>query len=181
MINLKLINFVLFQVGWFACVLGAANGMADVGLIIALMIIMTHLFLTKNKQNEISLIVWISVMGYCWDSLLVHTDLLQYTNSTYTSFAPLWIAAMWAMFASTINTSLAWLKDKMLIAAILGAFFGPVAYYSAFKLGAISSIILPDALITQSIAWAVFMPLMLQLNKLAYRWIPPQKSEGTCN
>jgi hypothetical protein len=35
-------NFVAFQTGWFACVLGAANGMPWLGVIVAVLVVGWH-------------------------------------------------------------------------------------------------------------------------------------------
>ncbi len=41
-----------------------------------------------------------------------------------TGFPPPWILALWALFASTLNASLGWLQDRLLLAAVLGALSG---------------------------------------------------------
>ena len=113
--------------------------------------------------------VWMTIIGYSWDSFLVHLSVIEYVYSDLNSFAPLWIAAMWAMFATTLNASLTWLQERYLLSAILGAIFGPIAYYSAFQLGAINAFQWPDAMLLQAIAWALFMPSFILLNKIIYQ------------
>jgi hypothetical protein len=38
--------------------------------------------------------------------------------------APAWITGMWLNFGTTIHASLAWLSDRYLVAAVLGAIGG---------------------------------------------------------
>ena len=165
----KIITFLLFQLGWFACVLGAANSLASVGIMISLIVVWFHLRTTQHKFEETALIGIVTIIGFSWDSALVQLGYFQYSNTASSTFAPLWIVAMWTMFASTINTLFSWLKNRLLIAFLLGAVFGPIAYWSASQLGAVNILDFPNALLLQSIGWGILMPGMLILSKLIYR------------
>ena len=46
--------------------------------------------------------------------------------------------ALWTCFAATLRHSLAWLRARWLLAAVLGAVGGPLAYLGGESLGAIS-------------------------------------------
>ena len=54
----KLLNFFLFQLGWFALILGAAWNKAYLALLIGLIIIGFHLSIISNKLNELKLIMF---------------------------------------------------------------------------------------------------------------------------
>lgn len=164
--NHKVINFILFQIGWFACVLGAASNISHWALLVALVVVITHLIQVDKPAREILFLAIVTALGYAWDSLLVALDLFEYADTTLTDFAPLWIAAMWLMFATTLNSSLSWLQERFILASVLGGLLGPVAYYSASKLGAVSLIEMPDALIFQAIGWAILMPAFLLTIKI---------------
>jgi len=158
------LNIVLFQLGWFACVLTAANNIAIVGALISLAIIAIHLKLSVSAKKELRIILIAMVIGLVWDSLLVSTGWINYQSGIMVSFfAPYWIVLMWALFATTLNSSLAWLKDKLIVAAIFGAVSGPLAYYAGAKLGAVIFMNELFALIALSIGWAIFTPLLLML------------------
>ena len=160
-----ILNIILFQVGWFACVLTAANNIAAVGALISVMILITHVKLSVNARKEIRIISIAMLIGLVWDSILVSTGLLNYQSGMVASFlAPYWIVLMWALFATTINSSLAWLKEKLIIAAIFGAISGPLAYYAGAKLGAVVFVSETNALIALSVGWAIFTPLLLLLS-----------------
>ena len=53
----RLLNFVMFYVGWFACVGGAARGQLWLGPIVAVAILTVHLSLTSNRGQEAKLIL----------------------------------------------------------------------------------------------------------------------------
>ena len=159
------INIVLFQVGWFACVLTAAINQPLVGAIISLFIIVTHILISKQYEQEIRIIVIAMVIGLIWDSLIVSAGWITYTSGMLSEFmAPYWIVLMWALFATTLNFSLSWMKAKLLLAAVFGAVAGPLAYYAGVKLGAVQFTNEVNALVALSIGWAVFTPLLLKLS-----------------
>ena len=41
---------------------------------------------------------------------------------------------MWAGFATTLNQSMSWMKEKWMLMILLGSFFGPLSYYAGVKL-----------------------------------------------
>ena len=53
-----LVNFIGFQVGWFACVLGAANDKELLGMIIALGFIIYHVVNPKAIRVRSSSLYW---------------------------------------------------------------------------------------------------------------------------
>jgi len=114
---------------------------------------------------EVYLLGFAMVIGATWDSLLVALSLLDYTSGTLiTNTAPYWIVVMWALFATTINVSLRWLKYKYLIAALLGAVAGPLAYYGGSRLGALEFLNPEWALISLAVGWAIFTPLLVLIS-----------------
>ena len=53
------------------------------------------------------------------------------------SVTPLWMVALWAAFATTLNVSLRALRPHYLLAAVLAAMGAPLAYYAGARLGAL--------------------------------------------
>ena len=160
-----IINIILFQIGWFACVLTAASNQPLLGASISLLIIFTHLFISKQYKQEIRIIVIAMVIGLIWDSLIVSAGWITYQSGMMVEFmAPYWIVLMWALFATTINSSLSWMKEKLLLSAVFGAIAGPLAYYAGMKLGAVEFSNEHYALVALSIGWAIFTPLLLMLS-----------------
>lgn len=157
-------NFILFQVGWFSCVLFGATSLHLAGTLAAGVIVLIHLRLAANPVPELILVLYAISIGLLWDSALVSLGVLQYQHGMISAFmAPHWIIAMWALFATTINISLSWMKANWLLAVLMGAIGGPLSYYAGYKLGAVQ---IPDmtlGMIALAIGWAIFMPVLVWL------------------
>lgn len=160
-----LVNAAIFQAGWLCCVLAGANHLPWLGTASALLIVTWHVLRANNRQKELSLVLIVVGIGALWDSLLVYTGLLKYPSGTLISgTAPHWIIAMWALFATTLNVSLRWLKYRPLPGAILGAVSGPAAYFAGYKLGGVQFPDMDAALLALAGGWAVLMPLLMALS-----------------
>ncbi|MGA9572460.1 MAG: DUF2878 domain-containing protein [Lysobacterales bacterium] len=157
-----LVNFVAFQVGWFACVISAARGMAWAGVLVVGLVIFLHLLLAARPGQESRLIVLALIMGMVFDSLLVQSAWLQYAGgAALAGMAPYWILAMWALFATTLNVSMGWLKNRSALAVLMGAVFGPLSYLAGERLGAIQFIDYNMAILALTLIWAMAMPLLM--------------------
>ena len=167
-----IINFVLFQAGWFACVLGATNQMPWLGVWFLGAFLVWHLRQTKNLPAEIKLIIAAVLIGGVYDQIMRHLGLLTYQAHGWSTALPAaWILALWAEFAMTLNVSLRWMKTiksniKWLIATLFGAIGGPFAYVAAARLGAVSIDNLPLSYIGLCIGWAVLTPLLVYLSTI---------------
>jgi len=162
--QLLLINFLAFQVGWFACVMGAANGMPSLGPIVVLGVIALHLSFAIESKPEIRLMICAALIGVVYDSLLVYAGLVSYSNGTLIAgTAPYWIVTLWVLFATTLNVSLRWLRGNMLLAGVLGAIAGPLSYLAGSKLGAVEFAQPAYAVVALAAGWAMFMPMLIQL------------------
>lgn len=161
-----LINFINFQIGWFACALGAAAGWPWAGVIVVLAIVAWHLSRVARPQQETILILAAAMIGAIWESLLVQLGSIQYPNGILIDgTAPVFMVALWALFATTLNVSLGWLKRRMLLAAAFGAIGGPLAYFAGARFGALVLVDQTTTLITLAVGWATLTPLLLQLAK----------------
>ncbi len=157
-------NFVGFQAGWFACVVGAAHALPWAGTAVAALIVTTHVFFAEQPRREIRLVAMALLIGMVWDSTLVMLGWLDFTSGFFIAgVAPHWILALWALFAITLRHSLAWLQTRPLTAAVLGAIAGPLAYWGGTRLGAVILVEPLHALIVLSIGWGIFTPLLLRL------------------
>lgn len=158
------LNFLAFQMAWFACVLGGANDRAVAGTMVVGAVIGLHLTLAQRPLPEALLIVVAAVVGLLWDSGLVAFGLISYASGTLApGLAPYWIVAMWALFATSLNLSMAWLKGRPWLACLFGAVGGPLAYLAGERLGGLQ---MPDpvlALGAQALGWAVLLPMLTGL------------------
>ena len=160
-----LANFLVFQAAWFTTVLGAANGAPWLGPIAVLAAVALHLRFTRRPGVEARLLALAMVVGLVVDSLLLATGWIAYPNGAWLpGFAPYWIILMWALFATTLNVSMRWLKGRYLLAAVFGVVGGPLSYYAGARLGAMSLLQVAPALVALAVAWGVAMPLLTALS-----------------
>jgi Protein of unknown function (DUF2878) len=162
--TLLLVNVAVFQAGWFACVLGAAQGRAWPTLLLVALIVAGWLIASPRPWALAALIALTGAIGLCWDSALMALGLIDYAPGPLTPpMAPAWILALWLLFATTLQVSLRWLQMHLLAAAALGALAAPLAYWGAARLGALSLPHAAPALWAQAAGWALLLPLLLRL------------------
>lgn len=159
------LNFVAFQIGWFACVLGAANALPLLGPAVVACVVMLHLSLSKQPAQEFALVAVAGGLGAVWDSILVASGWIAYPSGNWiTGLAPYWIVAMWMLFATTLNVSLRWLRHRTLLAVIVGAISGPMAFLAGSGLGGLTFLEPRAALIALAFGWAVILPVLSLLS-----------------
>jgi hypothetical protein len=157
-------NIIAFQVGWFACVLGAAHGYPREGALVALAIVAVHVALAARPARELALVCVAAATGALADSLLAASGWLRYDSGViFEGTAPYWIVAMWALFAITLNVSLRALRYRLWLGALLGLVGGPAAYCAGANLGALTLVQLLPALAALAAGWALATPMLLAL------------------
>ena len=155
-----LLNAALYQAGWLVCTLGAAHGLAWAGPVAAAAIVAWHLGRARRAVDELILVALAAASGLVVETALLQSGWIAYADAT--SLAPLWIVALWALFATTFNVSLRALRGHPAIAAALGAVGAPAAYYAGARLGALELVAPAPALAAIAIAWAVATPALLR-------------------
>jgi hypothetical protein len=161
-----IINFILFQIGWFACVIGAAKQLPWLGVIVVAVIVTWHLTQAKQAKPEVILLLIALLIGGTYDQFMLSSGLVSYqAHGWSSSLVPVWILALWAVFVTILNVSLKWMREKWLVAILFGAIGGPLAYVGAEKLGAVSLNHLPATYIALAAGWAILTPLLLALSE----------------
>lgn len=128
-------NLLAFQAGWFATVLGAAHGLAWLGPVAVVVAIALHLTLTPQRLTELRLLMVAAGWGLILEHALLYAGLIRYAGDP--AWVPLWMLALWPLFATTLNVSLAWFQSRLPLAALAGVLAGPLAYAAGETLGAI--------------------------------------------
>ena len=158
------LNVIAFQFGWFACVLGAAHDQPWLGSAVVAVLVAVHLATAVRPALEARLVAAALVIGVVWETLLLACGWIEYpTGFIWAGVAPLWIVMLWALFAITLNSSLGWLKGRLLVATVFGAVGGPLAYWGGVRLGALVFVEPLFAVIALAVGWAVLTPLLVVL------------------
>jgi hypothetical protein len=161
----RLLNFVAFYLGWFACVLGAADGAPLIGPAVVAALLALHLWLSHTPTREARLILVVGILGWFIDTSQAVAGVFSFgTHALPTWLCPPWLVAMWMIFASTLSSSMGWLVGRYGLAAVLGAGTGPLSYYYGVRLGAIDvHAHLVVSLLCLGLVWAITMPILIHL------------------
>ena len=174
-----LFNLLLFQLGWWSCVLFAAPA----SVVILAVLIWLHvlwLYLTPALKPgwlaETGLIFIIGVIGTATDSALQFLGVLDFPQHD-SVLCPAWLSLLWVLFATTLNHSLRFLSNRKVWAAVGGAIGGALSYeagdiFGRLELGAITQpTVLAESMsipgfIWIALVWAVLLPCLFQLRQL---------------
>ena len=161
-------NIVLYQCAWFACVLGTATHHYWLGFAVIAATLLWHLWAAHAPGRELLLIGICALVGAMFESLLIETGWVRMEPAALLAgITPLWMVALWAAFATTLNVSLRSLRRRYVLIALLGAVGAPLAYAAGVRLGALQWVRPVPALLTIAIGWALALPL---LGKTAQRF-----------
>ena len=159
----KLANFIAFQAGWWACILGAANDRPLIGPAVVVALIAVHLAVTR-RRGELALVLFAVLLGLVLDGGLSAAGLLQFdaSDAPFVGPLPLWMVALWANFAPSLGHALGWMRRRYWLGLLFGVLGGPSTYYAGTRLGALQFGDDPvTSLIGITLVWALAMPLML--------------------
>ncbi len=159
------INIIFYQICWFACIISAAKQLPLVGVATVVLAVGYHLFRARQPKTEVLLLILAAIIGAIWDSFLVAAGWLVYPSGTLIELtAPYWIVAIWVAFATTFNVSLRWFKQRLLLAAGLGAVGGPLAFLAGAGLDGVVFVDQTVGLVALAIGWGALMPTMMWLS-----------------
>ena len=103
----QLVNYTLYQIGWFACVLGGASHRPWTGFLIAVALLGAHLTLSPERSLEARLVVFATAVGAVVEMGQIAAGTYRFTSGTVMdALPPPWLLAMWAQFATTFRYSL---------------------------------------------------------------------------
>jgi hypothetical protein len=158
------VNVVMFQVAWFAAVIGAARGMLWLGPLAMIPTLAVHLLLQDDRRGEVKLLLAAGLLGFLFDTTFVAGGVFTPLQHLLPRpFSPPWMICLWLNFAATLNVSMAWLRGRYLLAAAFGAIGGPLAYYSGARLGATETLPTTTGMLLLAIGWGFMTPLLVWL------------------
>ncbi len=157
------INFIAFQLVWFAAVGGAANGIWWAGPVALVAFAAWHLRRGVRARGDFRLL-WIALaLGFATDTLMAGAGLSEYAAAVPPApLAPLWILSLWAGFALTLNHSMRWFTARPLLLVPLAAVIGPASYLAASRVWGAVTIVAPVevALGVLGLCWFVAMSVL---------------------
>lgn len=160
-----LINAVLFQILWFAAVLGGAHKILWPAILAAAVMFGWQLAGKRRHPSDIKVICTAIVLGLAVDSTWIGLGLMQFADPRpFVWLSPIWMVLMWAGFALTINHSMMWLTAHPVLPALMGLIGGPMAYLAGERLGAVeylANTLLISGLL--AVVWAISVTILVKV------------------
>lgn len=165
-----ILNICFFQAGWWACVISAAYGYAWLGVSTVAVIAVVHFFyVSTSRRLDLLLACAALLVGLLANTAIAAAGAMTFPPSTWARpLAPAFMLALWFNFALTLTTMLRWLRRRYVLAALVGALGGPLAYFAGARLGALilGPLHTPLALLLIAAEWALAIPLLLLIREL---------------
>ena len=165
-----MVNYLLFQLGWFVCVLGGNK----IALAATAVILAVHLLWVGSWAMEQQLLAVTFFLGCALDSFLGNLAIVQFHQNDESRILPLWLACLWLIFATTLRHSLDWSRTHRLYGAVLGFVGGPLSYYAGSQLNEITlAQPLWQTWLLLAVIWAILIPV---LQTFSQAWLNKARS-----
>jgi len=177
-INVNIYNIILFNIGWFACVLGG-NAWASFAVVA---ITWMHVNWVSGSWKDWPQLVTVTIIGVVVDTLLIVSGLLQMHTSENAGlllpyFPPFWMICLWWLFATTLRHSLRWFYDKPVLAFFCGLIAGPLTYRAGAAFNDIEfGFPLLLSFLVLGVCWAFLFPALLFLSNRSVGYHAVSKS-----
>jgi hypothetical protein len=149
-----LTNVLLFQVGWFVCILFASQW----AVLYTLVAGCVHFYWSQTRVRDAIAVVLCLLIGVVHDSVLIHAGLIRFVESSL--WPPLWLMCLWLLLGITLNHSLRWVYERPYWSAMLGAISGPLSYLAGVKLSSAEwSSPLTEVIPIIAFLWLLVLPL----------------------
>lgn len=161
----KPVNYGLLQAAWFGCVLGAAGGATWIAWASGALVLAVHFALVRDRRADIVLVGAAVAFGLVTETISRGVRAYDVPGDPFPwPLAPSWIVLLWAVFATTLRHCMAWMRGRLVVAALFGAVGGPLSLSGGAKLGAVE--ISADPLLFWGVVgaqWALAMPVLVRL------------------
>jgi hypothetical protein len=162
-----LLNAGLFQVTWFAAVMGGTLAGAGACALLA-----AHALARGRARADLTLAAVLGAIGFGLDTLWIQTGVLDYHGSL---LAPPWIVALWVAVGFSINHSLSMFLGRPWLAALAVAAACPFSYLGGAALGGVT-IAEPWRLAIVALAWsALFANVFGRIAPFVNRQFEPDR------
>jgi len=166
-------NLIGYQAVWFVTVIGAGHGLWWPGVLATIVFTVAQSIFSVHRRADLRLLLLALLVGAAIEGVLAASGWARYAvpvPALPPGGAPLWILALWAAFAMTLNHSLGYLRGRAWLASAFGVIGAPLAYLSAAR-GWQAVVFDPPiwrGLLWLAAGWALAMPVLVTL---ARRWM----------
>ena len=158
---MKKFFFVLlgYQLTWFFCVFGEYYDESLSGLVVGFIYLSFFFYFITNKLKALKIWFIISVIGYTFDSCLGFIEVFKIKSNIIVGYLPIWFLILWPSFSTLFVDVLSFLKNRPILAFLLGSTFAPSTYYLGIPLGIAQSNNIFLALTIMIIFWGMLLML----------------------
>lgn len=156
-------NLIGYQLVWFSAVIGAGRGLAWTGVVAATVFVAAEWWASPTRSALLRLCAVALVCAAVVDGVLSASGWATHAAAwPIAGIAPAWILALWCAFASTLLSSMAVLQRRRVLALLLGAIGGPLAYLGAARGFSAITFIPPSwqGLAWLALGWGIALPLL---------------------
>tara|TARA_Y100000590_G_C15413076_1_gene898340 strand:+ start:297 stop:824 length:528 start_codon:yes stop_codon:yes gene_type:complete len=156
-----------YQMTWMCCVFGEYYNFPTIGLLIGILYLIIFFYFVDNKKRAIKICLIISLIGYSFDSILSFNKLYLIESEIIIGYLPIWFTILWPSFSTLFVNVLVFLKNRPMLAFLIGSSLAPLTYYSGIPLGIAKTINLNLLMIIMIIFWGMLLVLYsLFINQL---------------
>lgn len=154
-------NFVLFQLLWFAAVLGAAQGASWWALPVLIAMLAWTPITGASLLADLRLLIIGVAIGLVFEIAFIASGAIAYQAQWSNWAPPVWIIALWAGFAISFNHSMAWLCQRPGLACVFGGTGAVLSLLAGLRLGAAEAL-MPSwqVALIYGLSWAVLVPAL---------------------
>lgn len=131
--RLPLLNLLGNQLVWLCAVAGAGRGWQWPALLASALYVVSQLASATQPRVELRLLLLALVCAWLVDGLAAASGRVVYAAAPFGWAPPPWIMALWAAFAMTLTSSMAFLQRHWLLPVTFGLLLAPLAYLSAAR------------------------------------------------
>ena len=147
-----------YQLTWLMCVFGELWYSSFLpGLVCGLLFLAICFLNSDNIKKTFQIVLFISLIGYLFDTSLVFFEIYNFQTSLYIGVLPIWMLVLWPSFAILFDEILIFLSEYKIIAVILSGILGPLTYFAGSPLGLININNLFVFFILMIVFWAILM------------------------
>jgi hypothetical protein len=165
-------NIVLFDALWTLAVLGAGKPWWWAAPVLIVASAAAQLRRSPAPGAEALLIVVGAIAGVALDVAANALGMFRHAFASQAQFIVVF-TSLWVNFGTTLRPSLRWLWRRPALGALLGGAFGPLAYWTAARIGAIEPTE-PSwrAFVWCGVQYALALPLWCAAASFAFRSVP---------
>lgn len=127
------VNLLGNQGVWLCAVAGAGEGLQWPALLSASVYVASQLLISRNPRGDLCLVLLALACAFSVDGSAAASGTVFYAAASWGWIPPPWILALWASFAMTLTTSMAFLQRHWLLPIVFGLLLAPLAYISASR------------------------------------------------